>query len=228
MSTTVRMLAIGITILSLLQFSFTKTARAQGPGAVLPGSAGFTLAFDEQGNSLFNGGPNFNLVVPLAGGGINFFLPVQVVPGYVLATDPIDISTTNPTGESDLLVFFNTTLASGQTVGVMNYGSLIDDNSPPDLADVTNFSFPQPITTITESGLEGNNAFTWIPDPPNAAGAVYIGISDGVVPEPSSVVLGSLGMVSLFVMGWWHRRGGAHLQNQIWLNNAKPAVCKLQ
>jgi len=194
-------------VLTVYCLAATTSVLAQGPGAVLPGSAGFTLTFDENGNSLLNGGPNPNLVQPIAGGGINFYLPVPVVQGYVLATDPVDITTANPTGVSDLMVFFNTTLASGQTVGVMNFGSLIDDNSPPDLADVNVFNFPQPVITISETGPEGSNGFTWVPDPPNAAGAVYNGISDGVVaPEPSTIVLGGLGMISLVVMGWRHRR----------------------
>jgi PEP-CTERM motif len=180
---------------------------AQGPGAVLPGTPGYTFAFDEHGNSLFNGGPNPFLVQPIANGGINYYLPFPVVQGYVLVNNSADVSNTNIPGDSDLMFFFNTTLG-GQTVGVMNFSSLIDDNDPQtDLADVTALNFLQPVTQIGEFGGEGFNTFQWIPDPNNASGAVYNGISDGsLVPEPSTIVLGGLGTISLFAMGWCHRR----------------------
>ena len=207
MSTTIRTVAIGISLVSLLQLGLTVTAFAQGPGAAAPGSVGFTLTFDEQGNSLLNGGPNPNQVQLVAGGGIDFFLPVPVIPGFVLVSGSSDVNTANPNGISDLLTFSNTQLASGQTVGVMNYQSLIDDIDPNnDPADVPTLQFTQPVSTVNEIGPEGNNGFTWIPDPPNPAGSVYVGISDGVVPEPTSIVLGGLGMISLIAVGWRQRR----------------------
>ena len=188
------------------------SANAQGPGAAAPGSVGFTLQFDENGNSLLNGGPNPFPVVPIAGGGINFYLPVPVVQGYVLVASSVDVDPAHPSGDSDLMVFFNVPLPSGQMQGVMNYASLIDPGDPLQLADVNSFTFPQPVTTIGEIGPEGNNGFTWIPDPPNAAGAMYIGISDGnLVPEPSALVLGGLGLVGLAGTCWRRLSGGALL-----------------
>ena len=124
------------------------SVNAQGPGAAAPGSVGFTLQFDENGNSLLNGGPNPFPVVPLAGGGINFYLPVPVVQGYVLVTSSVDVDPAHPSGDSDLMVFFNVPLPSGQMQGVMNYASLIDPGDPLQLADVNAFTFPQPVTTI--------------------------------------------------------------------------------
>jgi PEP-CTERM motif len=198
---------------------------AQGPGAVLPGTPGYTFAFDEHGNSLLNGGPNPFLVQPIANGGINYYLPFPVVQGYVLVSNSADVSTANTTGDSDLMFFFNTTLG-GQTVGVMNFSSLIDDNDPQtDLADVTTLNFIQPVVHIGELGGEGFNVFKWTPDPANNFGAVYNGVSDGtLVPEPATLVLSGLGVLPLAMLAWRRRRRGrASIQTALF----GPAVIAL-
>jgi hypothetical protein len=195
-TTTIRTLVIRFSVLSVITFGSTRIAFAQGPGSVAPGSVGFTLSFDEFGNSLLNGGPNPNPVVPIAGGGLNFFLPSQVIPGAVLVSAAFDVSSANPNGLSDLMIFSNTVLASGQTVGVLTYESLIDPFDPLLPADVPVLQFPVPVTVILEVGTEaGINGFNWVPDPGNLAGAVYNGLSDGkLTPEPSTFVLGGLGL----------------------------------
>ncbi len=207
LTNTYRTLALGISIFSVLAFGAAKNVFAQGPGpgAAAPGSVGFTLQFDETGAALLNGVPTAG--VPIAGGGVNFFLPIPVITGDVLINSTIDVDPTNPTGDSDLLIFSNTVLSSGQTVGVMTYQSLIDPNDPLDAADVPSLSYIAPVLTIREIGPEGNNGFTWVPDPGNAAGSVYIGISDGVLrtPEPSTFVLGALGLLSFAALAYRRR-----------------------
>lgn len=193
-------------MLSLLAFGSARNALAQ-PGAPLPGVPGFTLSFDEQGNSLLNGGPNPNPVIPVSGGGIQFFLPGQISPGFVLVTNPlVDTTTANPNGDTDLLTFSNQIIASGQTVGVMLFESLIDDtDGVNDPADVSVFNFLAPAITILETGPEGNNGFQWI-----AGSAIYNGTSDGRIPEPSTFVLAGLGLLSLAALAYRRRRAKTH------------------
>jgi hypothetical protein len=200
-------LLLFVTVLAACHLTSPRSGLAQGPGAVFPGSAGFTFTFDEKGNSLLNGGPNPNPVVFIGGGGIQYYLPTPVIPGDVLVVSPSTDSNQygGPAGYSDLLTFFNLNTTAGQ-VGVMYYQSLIDETTgPDDPADVSAF----PTTTsfiVNEIGPEGNNSFVWVPDPPNAAGAVYNGVSDGVVPEPPALILQALGVVGMVAMGWRHHR----------------------
>ncbi len=203
-----RTLAIAVSVLGITALCAAHTAFAQGPGAVAPGSVGFTLQFDEAGNALLNGVPISG--VPVLGGGVDFTLPVQVIPGDVLITSTIDVDSSNPNGDSDLLHFSNTTLASGQTVGILTYESLIDGSDPLLAADVPRLNYIAPVLTIGEVGPEGNNGFTWVPDPGNLAGSVYIGISDGLlIPEPSSFVLGGLGLLGLAALAYRRRMARA-------------------
>jgi hypothetical protein len=184
---------VAIAALTVVAFDTTKIAFAQGPGSVAPGSVGFTLSFDENGNGLLNGRPNPG--VPVTSGGLNFFLPTQVIPGDVVVSAPWDINSANPNGLSDLMILSNTTLASGVTVGVMTYQSLIDGTDPVLPADVQVLQIAFPATVIPELGVEGNYFFNWVPDPGNLAGAVYNGISDGkLTPEPSTFVLAGMGI----------------------------------
>jgi hypothetical protein len=203
---TLRTLATGMSMVGLFAVGSLNVALAQ-PGSTPLGAVGFTLTFDEYGNSLLNGGPNPNPVVQVAGGGLQYYLPLPVTPGQVLVTNPVDITTANPLGMTDLLTFSNQVLASGVTVGVMLFESLIDDADDNAPADVPALNFLQPIITINEVGPEGKNGFTWVPFPPNAAGAVYIGISDGtLIPEPSTFILGGIGLAGLGVLAWRRRR----------------------
>jgi hypothetical protein len=196
----IRSLAIGISILSVLAFGSARTAFAQ-PGTPLAGSPGFTLSFDEKGSGIVNGVPYAGL--PVGGGGIQFLLPGQISPGFVLITNPsVDSTVSNPNGDTDLLTFSNQTIASGQTVGVMLFQSLIDDADDIAPADTSVLNYLQPVITILETGPEGNNSFQWI-----AGSAIYNGISDGVLPspEPSTFVMGGMGLLSLAALAYRRR-----------------------
>jgi hypothetical protein len=195
--------AIGLLVI-LLACASAKTAFAQAPGTPLPGTPGFTLTFDERGNTLLNGGPNPNQVVLIGGGGIDIYLPSPVVPGDVLVFNPNDQSPLAG-GHSDLLTFFNLNNAVGQT-GVLYFQSLIDETTgPDDPADVSSFPTTSQFV-VQEFGPEGNNKFLWVPDPTNPFGAAYNGYSDGVLPEPSTFVLGGLALLGLAAVAYRRRR----------------------
>jgi hypothetical protein len=162
--------------------------------AVALGTPGYKFSFDEHGNSLFNGGPNPYQVVPVAGGGIDYYLPFPVTPGFVLINNSADVTNSNIPGDSDLMTFFNALNNNNQNVGVLRFTSLIDDNDPPDLADVPVLQYLAPVIQIGEIGGEGSDNFQWIPGQPFPAGAEYYGVSDGtLVPEPSTFILLGLG-----------------------------------
>jgi hypothetical protein len=129
--------------------------------------------------------------VPQPGGGLLYALPVPVAAGDVLVLDPLDVSPTNPTGFSDLLTFSGTTLL---------FRSLQDESEMfPDPADVLGLIAPDTPFSVLESGPEGFNSFVWILDSGLPSYTVYNGISD--IPEPSTFILGGLGLVALFLVG---------------------------
>jgi len=133
------------------------------------------------------------------GGGLDFFLPVPVVAGDVIVVNPLDVTDNNPNGFSDLLTFLP------GIHGTLVYRSLLDEMEPfPDPADVAGLIFPATPFSVLESGPEGNNGFVWIVgDPAGPSYTVYNGISD--TPEPSTFVLGGLGLVALFLIRRWRR-----------------------
>jgi hypothetical protein len=169
------------------------------PGMPLPGNPDFTFTFDENGNSFFGNGQPVQWGVDGAGG-IDFVLPVPVVPGSVIIHGNSDFGVDNPFAFSDLLTFSNIPLDTGFT-GLLVYSSLADDGSPPDLADVPNLVAPATNFSTTEIGPEGANGFTWA-DPFAISATTYNGVSDGKVPEPSTIVLAALGGLALLAYRW--------------------------
>jgi hypothetical protein len=158
------------------------------PGTPLAGPA-FNMSFDEKGIGFINGVPDPG--IPVGGGGIDYFLPVPVIPGDVLVMSPGDVNAT-PSDVSDLLSFSNT---GPNGNGVLLYRSLIDDSDlVRDPADVPNFPINAAFIA-QEIGPEGNNGFLWAPPP--GPGTTYQGISD--TPEPSTLILSALGVIPLLV-----------------------------
>jgi MYXO-CTERM domain-containing protein len=197
----IRSLAIGVSILSTLAFGSASVAYAQAIGQPIAAVPPFQLDFDEAGNSLLNGLPNPNQITFVAGGGIEYFLPGIVQPGQILVNSSVDVDPTNPTGDSDLLTFLNGPNNNGVVTGIMLYESLLDPFDPILPADVARLNYLAPIQTLAEIGPEGNNGFSYI-----VPGAVYNGISDGLIPEPSTFVLGGLGLLSLAAIAYRRRR----------------------
>jgi len=187
-------LGIASLFLGLVTLGSGKIALAVSlPGTPLPGNPGFILEFDEAGHGriITDAGAVDNPGVALAGGGLVYTLPVPVAPGDVIVVNPLDISPDNPNGFSDLLTFDGHGLI---------YRSLLDeDEAFPDPADVAGLIFPTTPFTILESGPEGNNGFVWLVDSGLPSYTVYNGISD--IPEPSTFVLGGLGLTALFLVG---------------------------
>jgi hypothetical protein len=177
-----RLCAAGL-MLVLLAFGANTKAFAQA-GTPVASVPPYTLAFDETGASLLNGGPNPNPVSFVIGGGIEFYLPGMVTPGDVVILAPFDISSTHPHGESDVLSFF-------------------DPGDPLLPADVQTLQFARPFSTLLETGTEAANGFTW-----TVPGATYNGISDGVLrtPEPSTFILGGLGLLCMAALAYRRRR----------------------
>jgi hypothetical protein len=185
-----------ISILGVLAFGAADSVAGLPlqPGSPVPGVPDFIFSFDENGHGFFNGQPVPEN--PVTGGGIDYFLPVPVVPGDVIVNGPSDIGTTGGNGFSDLLTFMQ-----GTTGGVLFYQSLADDSSAPDLADIVNLIAPTTSFAVLETGPEGNNGFVWNPLPSQT---FYRGISD--IPEPSTIVLGGLGLASLVALAYRRRR----------------------
>jgi hypothetical protein len=184
-----------------------------------PARASFVMQFDEFGNGFINqNNTGFQRVLgtllpdptqvgnPLV---LSFLLPEAVVTGDLRVFDDA-----NRTMLGDLLRF---TDAAGQLSGALSgAGSRMIFYSAPDEADVpavrADTGFPAlivPRDEITlpsgeiirgtlEAGPEGANGFTWSASTTLAGGPanLYIGISDGVVPEPSSLALLGIGMLA--------------------------------
>lgn len=183
-----------ILLLSAMVIGSANIAFAQLPGTPLPGTPSFVMTFDENGHGTINGQPA--QVTTDNGAPLLYLLPGPVVPGTVDVFSPGDISPTNPNGFSDRFGFFDI----NPTVTVLQFQSLQDDNSPPDLADFTGLQPFGSGLSVIETGQEGNNGFQWITtDPSSSLSATYIGISD--TPEPSTFILGGLGLIALYVIG---------------------------
>jgi hypothetical protein len=195
-------------VAALAVFLAIVTVGAVHAGVVGVGQGGddFTLNFDENGNGMvsINGAPFTPLPGQLlpdpsqAGNppALTYILPAGQVP--VFNGDGGILETPLSTSLSDGVRFTdgNGNL-SGATADRMIYYSDTTDGAT-DLADTgipANFvsSF-----TVIEVGPEGNNGFSF------GSANVYHGISD--IPEPSTLILGGLGLMTLLLFG---RRRGA-------------------
>lgn len=184
-----------IAILLVAVFAaFASDARAVG----LPGAGGqFILNFDENGNGSVNhndaglvSDPGQLLPDPSQPGAhmvLTYFLPTVVTNGDV------NVFEANAPDFSDGLRF---TDASGHLNGAsadrMIFYSLPDQVGVDGIADVP--ALPGNWNPFAKA-IENLGAFSYVPD----GGTFYNGISDAATPEPSTFVLGGLGLIALFL-----------------------------
>jgi hypothetical protein len=181
-----------ILVLSTLAFGSANIAFAGNPSdpGTPQGGPGWIMTFDENGNATINGQPAAVIAVD---GGVGYVLPGIVVPGSVNVFSPGDIGPNNPNGFSDRLNFQQ----FDQTHSFLQYQSVLD-GAPDGLADVAGLLPADTGFSVIETGPEGNNGFVWT-SPADATHTTYIGISDA--PEPSTFILGALGLIALYVIG---------------------------
>jgi hypothetical protein len=160
------------------------------------------FAVDEYGNMTINGarGPQGVVAVEPISGLATLRYPLPGYPGIL--GDVVMFEPPNFTQISDIVRFPGN--------GFMYFFSAVDAVEPPEpgvLADgVLPAELPNPNhVEILENGPEGaNGLLMWSPQNAGAGGApslpTYDFISDGVVPEPSSIVLGALGAGSLLLL----------------------------
>ena len=157
-------------------------------------SSAFTLAFDEQGNGSVNQSSDQGQLlldpsIPNGGLVLTYFLPQVVVGGDVQVNElnslgqPIvsdGLRFTDPAGD-----------LAGLTADRMIFYSLVDQIGLDGVADVPAFPANWSPRNVVQ---EMNGVFQWAPP---FGGNVYNGISD--VPEPSTLILGGLGLIALFL-----------------------------
>ena len=183
------------------------TARA---GGGLAGSGDpFTATFDENGNGFYDprDGTGLKTLQVLGGAGttlLTYLLPSPVITGDVRIWEDFLGGTL-----SDVLRFTN---AAGDLDGGLNgdrmivYSELPEPGEIPDRADV---GLPTQLTPrdgggIVEVGPEGNNGVVYSPGGP--FDNIYNFRSDGAIPEPSSIIMLSLGALAAAGYGWRRHR----------------------
>jgi len=160
--------------------------------SVAPGQ----ITFDENGHGFGPSGALPFIVGPDPLSGIvtlKYGLPFPVFAGDLVLSE-----SDNPGVPSDILRFY--------MQSVFFFSERESGDVPPfDLADVATLPVPQQgFVSLVESGPEGNNGVVWIP-PAGAPGASvgstvqYNIISDGVVPEPSGIMLTFMGAMIAIV-----------------------------
>jgi hypothetical protein len=196
----------------------------------------FRLTFDEKGNGfyqIFNEatgqyGPAINdpgVVDPLTGF-LTYRLPMFVVPGAVLISGGVnDPADSTLSGFSDRIFFFD-----DATSGLMQYMSFRGPGEVGDLADVTTFPIDTTLV-VTETGLEGDNSFTYPNGGDPAAANIFVGVSDGsinAVPEPSTITHLAIGTAFLALGGWVQRQRSRADSRKIASRRWPESVPKLQ
>ena len=173
----------------------------------------YVFTFDEFGNGNFNGTPVQGVLSADPSGGITsspvlvYTLPIGLFDGDLLLTEPGAPGNTY----SDVVRFWNpTSSTTSQVIFYSDFSSTDPADAPADVGLPNQLFNP---VVINEIGPEGNNGAVYSP-PQNTPGFDYAGaviqyniVSDGVVPEPSTMALAGLGG-GLFLL-WLKRRNQA-------------------
>jgi hypothetical protein len=185
-------------------------APARAGGGLAGSGDPFTLYFNENGFGLIDmrdgSGPNPISAVEGASNLI-FALPSPVITGDVRVWEDFLGGTL-----SDVLRFTN---ANGDLDGGLNgdrmivYSDLPEPGTPPDRADVgiPTDLVPRDGGGVLEVGPEGSNGVVYAPGGP--FDNIYHFMSDSVIPEPSSIIMLSLGALGATGYGWRRRRSSA-------------------
>jgi len=185
-------------------------APARAGGGLAGSGDPFTLTFDEQGNGLIDmrDGTGPHPITPVSGASnLVFALPSPVITGDVRIWEDFLGGTL-----SDVLRFTNSSgdLGGGLDGTIMIvYSDLPEPGTVGDPADVgipTNLT-PRDGGGVVEVGPEGNNGVIYSPGGP--FDNIYNFRSDGsLIPEPSSIIMLSLGAFGAAGYGWRRRRAG--------------------
>src|SRR4051795_4488695 len=185
---------------------------AQAGGGLAGSGDPFTATFDENGNGFYDprDGTGLKTLPVLGGAGTSLLvygLPSPVITGDVRIWEDFLGGTIG-----DVLRFTN---AAGDLGGGLNgdrmivYSDLPEPGETGDLADVgiPTQLFPRDGGGVLEIGPEGNNGVVYSPGGP--FDNIYHFTSDGsLVPEPSSIIMLSLGALGAAGYGWRRRRAG--------------------
>jgi len=177
-------------------------------GGGLAGSGDpFTAFFDENGNGTYDprDGTGLHQLLTVAGAAeLIYLLPSPVITGDVRIWEDFLGGTL-----SDVLRFTN---ANGDVDGGLNgdrmivYSELPEPGEKGDRADVgiPTQLFPRDGGGIVEIGPEGNNGVVYSPGGP--FDNIYHFTSDAAIPEPSSIIMLSLGVLGATSFGWRRHR----------------------
>jgi hypothetical protein len=177
----------------------------------------FTLFFDENGNGQIDNRDGTGLhplpgvlIIPTGGsvGVLTFMLPTPVVTGDVRIWEDTLGGTL-----SDVLRFTN---ANGNLTGALNgdrlqvFSDVPEPGEKGDLADIGLPALadlvPRDNGGLVEVGTEGNNGVVYSPG--GALDNIYHFTSDAI-PEPSSIIMLSIGAFGAAGYGWRRRKAGA-------------------
>ena len=184
------------------------SGHAQAGGGLAGSGDPFTAFFDENGNGTYDprDGTGLKTLQVLGGAGtalLTYLLPSPVITGDVRIWED-DARTIL----SDVLRFTN---ANGDVDGGLNGDRMIvySDVEPGETGDKADVGiptqlFPRDGGGIVEVGPEGNNGVVYSPGGP--FDNIYHFTSDAVVPEPSSIIMLSLGVLGAAGYGWRRRR----------------------
>jgi hypothetical protein len=169
------------------------------PGATADPNDPFHFTFDEFGNGVVDTGSGPSPLVGSLMADPTFpsrMVMTYILPAPVFAGDVRIWSDASKTTLSDVIRFTNANgdLALGSVGDRMIYYSVSGpgQTAPADSGIPSVLQAAFDLGGVVETGVPGNDGFTWTPFVPGASDNIYMGISD--VPEPSSAAVALLGM----------------------------------